>query len=290
MMIKRTTLFLIVFLMAFHVFADGISKNQAQSVARAFLHSRLADNTQSDPKGLTIRSVDVVGDNIPLFYAINFEADGFVLVSATDASIPVLGYSPIGEYSVENQSPSMVQWIKGYELRLNEIIEQQLPPTPGIIAAWSDLMSYNFEQSNENRDLREVEPLLPSLWNQGSPYNKLCPKDAAGPGGRVYAGCVATAMAQVLYYWRYPLQGTGSHGYYSDYGYLSANFGETEYKYEEMTNVELIHIDFEKNKQALREFLSGEEEELTDENEQDGEFNDDQQYNQDQEYNQDTNY
>ena len=235
-MIKKTTLLLIGFLVVFNVFADGITKNEAEGVARAFLHSRLADNTQFAPEDLAILPVRTMGEDMPLFYVINFEAGGFVLVSATDAAIPVLGYSPVGEYSFENQSPSMVQWIKGYELKLNEIIEQQLPSTPEITEAWNNLLFYNPAQASNNRDLRAVEPLLPGRWNQGSPYNKLCPEDATGPGGRVYAGCVATAMSQVIYYWRYPLQGTGSHGYYSDYGYLFADFGATEYKYEEMTN------------------------------------------------------
>lgn len=235
-MIKKTTLLFVAFLMTFHVFADGITKNEAQVVARAFLHSRLADNAQITPGDLAILPVRVMGDDFPLFYVVNFEKGGFVLVSATDAAIPVLGYSPIGEYSSESQSPAMIDWIKGYELQLNEIIEQQLLPTSEITEAWNDLLFYNPAQTLNNRDLPEVEPLLPSLWNQGSPYNKLCPEDPAGPGGRVYAGCVATAMSQVIYYWRYPLQGIGSHGYYSDYGYLFANYGETEYKYEEMTN------------------------------------------------------
>ncbi len=74
-------------------------------------------------------------------------------------------------------------------------------------------------------------------WNQDSPYNALCPADAGGPGGHVYAGCVATAMAQVMYYWRHPMQGTGSHSYnYSPYGNLSANFGSTTYNWVGMKN------------------------------------------------------
>lgn len=236
-MIKKTTLLLIVLLITFHVFADGITKNQAGDVARAFLHSKHINNSQPDFASMNIMPVQVIGDDTPLFYAINFEQGGFVLVSATDAAIPVLGYSPVGDYSSEDQSPSMVQWIKGYKQQLDEIITEHLLPTPEITEAWNNLLFYNPAQPTNNRDLRAVEPLLPGTWNQGSPYNRLCPKADGGPGGRVYAGCVATAMSQLIYYWRYPLQGTGSHGYYSDYGYLSADFGATEYKYEEMTNV-----------------------------------------------------
>ena len=41
----------------------------------------------------------------------------------------------------------------------------------------------------------------------------MCPADQDGPGANVYAGCVAISMAQVMYYWRYPEVGFGSHGY-----------------------------------------------------------------------------
>ena len=43
-------------------------------------------------------------------------------------------------------------------------------------------------------------------------------------------------MAQVLYYFRYPEFGEGSHGYESDYGYGFADFGNTNYKWNEMVN------------------------------------------------------
>lgn len=235
-MIKRTTIFLLCGLMAIGVFANGINESQAKSVARAFLHSRQTSNNQTSIETLDVRQTLVIGEAIPLIYAINFEKGGFVLVSATDAAIPVLGYSPDGEFSLNNQSPSMLHWIKGYELQLDEIIREDIPATPGIVAEWNTLMNYAPAQSANIRDSRGVEPLLPCTWNQGSPYNDLCPEDITGPGGHVYAGCVATAMSQVIYYWRYPLQGFGSSGYYSDYGYLFVDFSQAEYNYEEMTN------------------------------------------------------
>ncbi len=235
-MIKKTTILFICVLMAIGAFADGITGNQAKNVARAFLHSRQTPINQFGSEMPDVRQTMVVGGDIPLFYAINFEEGGFVLVSATDAAIPVLGYSPEGEFSLQDQSPSMLHWIKGYELQLDEIIRDDIPATPGIVNEWSALMNYSPADSPNTREIRGVEPLLPSRWNQGSPYNDLCPEDNTGPGGHVYSGCVATAMSQIIYYWRYPLQGIGSSGYYSDYGYLFVDFSEAEYRYEEMTN------------------------------------------------------
>ncbi|MFK5854837.1 MAG: C10 family peptidase, partial [Bacteroidota bacterium] len=78
---------------------------------------------------------------------------------------------------------------------------------------------------------------LTSTWNQDNPYNAMCPEDASGPGGRVYVGCVATAMAEIMHYWRFPLTGEGSNSYYHyPYGTISANFGDAEYDWNGMTD------------------------------------------------------
>jgi hypothetical protein len=51
---------------------------------------------------------------------------------------------------------------------------------------------------------------LTALWNQDWPYNYYAPAAPGGPGGRAYAGCVATAMSMIMHYWRWPWQGTGT--------------------------------------------------------------------------------
>ena len=53
---------------------------------------------------------------------------------------------------------------------------------------------------------REVKPLLKNTrWSQGSPYNRLAPTIN---GKKVWAGCVPTATALVMSYYRWPEQGT----------------------------------------------------------------------------------
>lgn len=79
-----------------------------------------------------------------------------------------------------------------------------------------------------------VPPLIQTCWDQDEYYNILCPSDSEGQGNHVLTGCVATAMAQVMRYWEYPAQGTGSHSYSCDYGTLSADFGNSTYHYDMM--------------------------------------------------------
>ena len=60
-------------------------------------------------------------------------------------------------------------------------------------------------------DTTVVAPLLGAInYNQGTPYNNKCPWMN---GGRAVTGCVATAMAQVMRYWQYPANGTGTFTY-----------------------------------------------------------------------------
>ncbi len=58
---------------------------------------------------------------------------------------------------------------------------------------------------------QEVGPLLSTVWDQGDPYNLLCP---IGSSGRCPVGCVATAAAQIMAFWQWPPEGVGSHSYW----------------------------------------------------------------------------
>ena len=150
--------------------------------------------------------------------------NGYVLVGADDRLPEVLGYSDNGAFDPDNISPSMRYFLACYEEELEEISNIQSPIS--------------------NLQLRQataaVEPLCSSKWNQGDPYNALAPlyNDV---GGRCVTGCVATAMAQVMYYYKHPAQGTGSHSYLwictepvGKTSTLSANFGQTTYQWDEM--------------------------------------------------------
>ena len=84
-----------------------------------------------------------------------------------------------------------------------------------------------------------VEPLISTQWDQDAPYNELCP---IIDGEHVWAGCVATAMAQLMNYYEWPQQGIGSHTYtcIDPYGWeltLSADFGSTTYDWDNMADI-----------------------------------------------------
>lgn len=81
-----------------------------------------------------------------------------------------------------------------------------------------------------------VDPLMTTAWGQDAPYNNLCPEYA--PGRHCKTSCVATAMAQVMRYHRYPARGIGKKSIEWKYGSLSetlsADFAATEYQWDLM--------------------------------------------------------
>ena len=163
-----------------------------------------------------------------LYYVFNdVDNKGFIIISADDNSVPVLGYSNTGNFAPDNMPPQVKKWMEGYKKELRYIIENDLQADSKISEQWKNLKE---GKKTSDKQMAAVSPLLSTTWDQSPYYNAQC------PGGSV-SGCVATAMAQIMKYWNYPPQGTGFHSYNEDnYGTLSANFGGTTYNWSSMPN------------------------------------------------------
>ena len=180
---------------------------------------------------------EIKSNNSPVYYIFTFDPKGFVIVSAEDGFTPIIGYSVDGFYSENDQTESFSGLMNQYADQINYIRENGIDAEKEIKSLWNYYLTDEFSSKILSDRLDEVEPLLTCTWNQSYPYNAWCPFDPEGSGDHVYAGCVATAMAQIMFYWRYPLQGTGQHTYYcGGYGSLTANFGETFYQWDAMEN------------------------------------------------------
>lgn len=171
------------------------------------------------------------------YYAFNVRGgNGFVIVAGDDRVKPILAYSTTGSFNPQDVSEGFAYMLNSFREEIHYVREHNLTATPDIVAEWEAVARSG--QINPGHQARSVVgPLCQTTWNQNFPYNSQCPEDPEGNGGYVYAGCVATAMGQVMKYWDYPEQGTGSHSYNPDgYAQQTANFGETEYHFELMPN------------------------------------------------------
>lgn len=116
-------------------------------------------------------------------------SSGYLIVSADDTATPLLGYADSGSFDANNMPPQLEWWLSEYASQIDYASANGIKNTYAPIA-----------------NKKEIAPLVETKWNQGTPYNNLCP---SVNNVKCPSGCVATAMAQVMKFWNYPEVGTG---------------------------------------------------------------------------------
>ncbi|MDE6553489.1 MAG: C10 family peptidase, partial [Muribaculaceae bacterium] len=165
-----------------------------------------------------VHTEDVEGN--AMLFVFNRGDNGFVIASADDDLPPVLGYSDNGSFSLADASPELKWWLGQYAGEASYYLLHRSEFTSAAAVA-----------KPARVDRANIPELLTTRWNQDDPYNLYCPQDA---GGRSVTGCVATAMAQVIRYHAYPVQGFGQHSYLWNGQTLSFDYGSTTFNYPEM--------------------------------------------------------
>ena len=230
---KKTLLFVaILAISTVKMFAGPVDAQRAQQIGQRFMSATTGfekTNTQLVYTSATRGNAD--------YYVFNVSGDnGFVIVAGDDRVKPILAYSTKGCFNPNDIADGFNFMLDSYCEEIQYVREHNLDATADIVAEWKSVGETGYI-NKDRKERRWVGPHCQTTWNQNFPYNSQCPEDPEGHGGHVYAGCVATAMGQVMKFWNYPEQGIGSYSYTPEgYEQQSANFGETEYHFELMPN------------------------------------------------------
>lgn len=131
----------------------------------------------------------------------NANSKGFTIVSGDDRLPEIVGYSSQGSYDENNLPEGFVSFMEAYQNLYNKVNLGDAEALKNLaeIKAWRNKKNASAETSSA------VSPLLGNIeWDQTSPYNNMCPRyDSVHVAA---TGCVATAMAQVMAYYKYPKQ------------------------------------------------------------------------------------
>lgn len=131
----------------------------------------------------------------------NANSKGFTIVSGDDRLPEIVGYSSLGSYDENNLPEGFISFMKAYQNLYNKVNLGDAEALKNLaeINAWRNKKNASAETSSA------VAPLLGNIeWDQTSPYNNMCPRyDSVHVAA---TGCVATAMAQVMAYYKYPKQ------------------------------------------------------------------------------------
>ncbi len=231
--------------------ASQISMPSARQVAQNYL-IRLGHAVENG--SITIfddGARPVIYQNTLVAYHFPLTPRGHILVAAHDQFSPVLLYSLTASFDPSlAQTPGYIEaWIIPEIYHCLRQLPMQSTVSRAVVGngshalqiqhAWQALIGAK-PPSDETReagraaavDNSAVGPLLTTQWAQGSPFWLDCPS-VDNRCDHALVGCVGLAWAQLMRYWRWPLQGRGGHDYMWANQRLSADF-DMRYQWNDM--------------------------------------------------------
>lgn len=215
-MLKKTLLIALGALLCQGAYAEILSPEAALQRVASQKNVRHLVSATAQPKlaytAKTFKGQDAV-------YVFTTKQGDALILSGSDKAIPVLGYTDSGTFDPNSMPPQMKYWLEEYAAQIAYAEENNLAPVDKNVS-----FSYPTDWSF-------IAPLVQTKWDQGKPYNSLL----TNPG---YAtGCVATAMAQIMNYHKYPEIGHGSIKYTDAYkNTFSMSFYEQPFDWNNMLN------------------------------------------------------
>ncbi len=230
------TLLVLTILLPVLMFARPVSEQEAKTAAVRWmlLHGG------GEAPAYEVHSVFTLTEGgLTTCFIVNLQPSGVVAVSADDVAVPVLMYSESGRYDGTSMPDGLATMLQSASREIAWAVNTGVEAPVETALKWRELLETNGSSSSHfggGASTMAVSPLLPTTWNQNSPYNIFCPPTSTGgSGGYVYAGCVATSMAQIMRYHNAPTTGVGTYSYvHPTYGLQSANFGATTYQWANM--------------------------------------------------------
>ena len=211
-------------------YGQTVTETKARKVAINFIDAKYSDKSESEYSLIMLKNFPNINPIQSQLYIFNLSSGGFIIISGEETAVPVIAYSDNGEFPISNVNPNIKSWLDNYIEQINYYRENNSLSSPKIKAEWTYLT--NNIGSNPYQSSKAISPFLRSIWGQDGNYDDMCPTNSQGTA---LVGCVATAMAQVIYYYRYPTTGNGYYSYYaSGFGTQSVNFGNSTYNYDEM--------------------------------------------------------
>ena len=159
--------------------ADPVDRRQAAAVARHYL---------SHPVPIAAPAVrGAVDGEAPAYHLfVGKDEQRFVIVSGESQMNEVVGYGRLTTGNAASLPPQVHALLQQYTETVRQVRAGQAPA------------------ATAPKNLRRfVEPLIDAQWGQSYPYNSKTPRVGGKP---TYTGCVATAAAQFLYFFKWPLQ------------------------------------------------------------------------------------
>lgn len=174
--------------------AAELSQADAEAIARQYV------TLPSANAAMPLRMATSAGTETVPYYVFNdAQGKGFVIIASDDCVEPVIGYADHGSFDERSMPDNMRSWLQS----VGEMME--IAKNSASVTATASLSP----RRSTTRGTAVAAPLIKTKWDQSAPYNTMLKRPD------VLTCCVATAMAQIMNYHQWPVQGSGSSDYIS---------------------------------------------------------------------------
>lgn len=175
---------------------EPVDRNAAFYTAKNYLISKGRALTEAKSPFRAARKSKGMAESA-YYYVFNAEGEnGYVIVSGDTRTPEILGYVEHGSFDADNIPVNMKSMLQLYADEIKYLDDNNVPESSPMLKV----------KRKSNVVRRSIPEILTSRWNQGHPYNLTCPKYYKKDGTQDYpaTGCTATAMAQVMNFYKYP--------------------------------------------------------------------------------------
>ncbi len=218
-MMNRYFFFALLIVFCFTAKAEPVDVTEARKVAERLMNKdvEMVDLSASVRSRTTVCPYDT-----PPFYVFaSADGAGFALVSGDDAFPEVIGYSDSGRFAADELPEGLMAYLEMYSQYVTDV-RNGIAEAPVVGEA-------------ATRATAVVGPLCTTQWGQNAPFYNKCPLVGVR---RCVVGCVATALAQIMYYHQHPARPKGTVSYHTGNseigrnGILTVNLNTAEHIYE----------------------------------------------------------
>ncbi|GHT78886.1 hypothetical protein AGMMS50262_22000 [Bacteroidia bacterium] len=193
--------------------AQTISLETAKDIASKWYQYVKKENVK-DIKSIKIKSIvpKVEKEELPTFYGINFEDGGYIIVSSEENIGPILAYSRTSSFDEAKLDEGDEKWWDCVNNHIKQKKSKTEKEKTNILK--SPASSFNIDNYITNLSSTQSTVVnVPSLFEtyQTSRWAGWNVYDSEFPGGTADNTCVPLAMAQIIKYWKFPIQGQGSY-------------------------------------------------------------------------------
>ena len=220
--------------------AEVVSPSQALQVARQYVQVNRQDRLRIQALSTQHKKKSQKNSPHPYYLFNDARGNGFVLVAGDDAMGQILAYSDEQPLDTLQDNPGVQYLMAAYRQYFSAIQHKEIPSsTPSAGLGYFSAKARGKNKNSSKSVVKPVYRMLESLWGQQSPYNLLMPEFAQGKDDLIKAptGCVATALAQLMYYHKWPEQGNGTKSYTTRTKSLTlaADFSSSHYDWKAMS-------------------------------------------------------